>query len=74
MEGENTNLRVLGESNKLEAQPSLKRILSQPQEHIYEEDNHQESCSWARTRQEINLKSNWSEETIMETQEQKICA
>jgi len=43
MEGDNTNLQVLGESNKLEAQPSLKRILSQPQEHIYEGNSRQES-------------------------------
>lgn len=57
-------------------------IVSKQQENIYEGDNRQESCSWTRklgietnpmslvsTRQEINIKSNQSVETMLEKQE-----
>jgi len=57
-------------------------ILSQQQENIYEEDNHQESCSWAKkwsdgispmgwmsAKQKINWKSDWSVKTMLEKQE-----
>lgn len=44
-----------GVSNKLEAKPSPKKILSHQQKNIFEGDSHKESCSWARKVVDVTI-------------------